>query len=82
VVGDVDSEDENVSQLDDLHGEDGIAFPRWPWRALNRQVSSACAFIFIPKRLVHDYDHSVQWWKWQLESALCCCCSDESDNDE
>jgi hypothetical protein len=84
VAGDVDSEDENVSQLDDsdLHGEDGIPFRRWPWRALNRQVSNACVFIFsLPKRLVHDGDHSVQWWKWQVESALCCHCSDESDND-
>jgi hypothetical protein len=78
VANDGDSEDENTSQLDNLHGEDGIAFRRWPWRVLNRQVSSACGFS---RRSVHD-DHSAQWWKWRIESNLCCCCSDESDNDE
>ncbi|KAF8480893.1 hypothetical protein DFH94DRAFT_736700 [Russula ochroleuca] len=50
---------EDRSQVDGLHGEDAVAFGRWPWRALNRQ-----------------------WWRWQLESTLRCCCSDESDNDE
>lgn len=28
------------SQIDDMHGEDAITFGRWPWRVLNRQVSS------------------------------------------
>jgi hypothetical protein len=82
VADDADSEDENASQLGDLYGEGGIAsFGRWPWRALNRQVSSACGFFSIQGRSVHD-DHSAQWWKWQIESTLCCCCSDESDNGE
>ena len=39
---DVDSEDENGSRH---NGENGIPFRTWPWRALNRQVSSACYFF-------------------------------------
>jgi hypothetical protein len=54
VADDGDSEDENPSQLNNFHhGEDGIAFRRWPWRALNRQVSSACNFSLF-RRSVHD----------------------------
>lgn len=45
VVDDADSEDEHTSQLNDLHGEDGITLGRWPWRALNRQVSSTGGFF-------------------------------------
>ncbi len=76
---DADSEEENCLHPDHLHGEDAIAFGRWPWRVLNRQVSSTCYF-FVQERPVHE--HSVQWWKWQIESTLCWCCSDESDHDE
>ena len=81
VADDTDSEDENPSQLDDLHGEGGITSGRWPWRALNRQVSSARGF-FYSETLSSRYDHFAQWWKWQIESTLCFCCSDESDNDQ
>ena len=72
-----DSEDR--SQVGGWHGEDAVAFGRWPWRALNRQVSSG-SLLFVQKRSVRLW--SAQWWRWQLESTLCCCCSDESDNDE
>lgn len=47
VADDADSEDENPSQFGDLYGGGGIAFGRWPWRALNRQVSRACGFFFV-----------------------------------
>jgi len=47
VANDADSENGNPSQLDYLHGEDGIAFRRWPWRVLNSQVSSACGFFLF-----------------------------------
>jgi hypothetical protein len=42
---DTDSEEENRFYPDHLHSEDAIVFGRWPWRALNRQVSSACNFF-------------------------------------
>ena len=32
--------DDRRSQIDDLHGEDAVTFGRWPWRVVNRQVSS------------------------------------------
>jgi len=76
---DADTDDENRSQIDELHGEDAVAFGRWPWRALNRQVSSRCILV---QTLSSFMCHSAQWWRWQIESTLCCCCSDESDNDE
>ncbi len=76
---DADSEDENRSQFDDLHGADASIFGRWPWRALNRLVSCVGVF-FVQRGSVHD--HFAQWWKWQIESTLCCCCSDSSDDDE
>lgn len=41
---------EDRSQVDGLHGEDAVAFGRWPWRALNRQVSSGS--LFVQKRSV------------------------------
>lgn len=44
-----DSEDR--SQVGGWHGEDAVGFGRWPWRALNRQVSSG-SLLFVQKRSV------------------------------
>ena len=61
---------------DQSHGEDDSAFGEWPWRALNRHVGDCC-FSHGGSQLM-----IVQWWKWQIESTLCCCCSDGSDAGE
>jgi len=70
--------DHTDADSDGWHGEDELAFGKWPWRALNRRVSDSC-FMHSDSWLMVI---RLQWWKWQIESTLCCCCSDESDAGE
>ena len=60
---------------DQSRGEDDCAFGEWPWRALNRHVSD---LLLLVQWVHHD---QFQWWRWQIESTLCCCCSDESEGE-
>jgi hypothetical protein len=63
---------------DQSRREDDCAFGEWPWRALNRHVSDL--LLLVQKFPAYDHDQ-FQWWKWQIESTLCCCCSDESEGE-
>jgi hypothetical protein len=49
---DADTDDDNRSQIDELHGEDAVTFGRWPWRAPNRHVSSG-SFLLRDAQFVH-----------------------------
>jgi hypothetical protein len=37
--------DDRRPQIGDMHGEDAVTFGRWPWRLVNRQVSSGRPFV-------------------------------------